>query len=125
MSDVQLNGTKNSTEMTAAARLNSSMRVSFCASPSLACACPKRALGGQSILVSLTWGRLRIIQYRMVKYYTQPLDAKFFALSDPTRRAVLARLAESDATVSDLAAPFAMTFCRRSRSISRCWKTPI
>jgi DNA-binding transcriptional ArsR family regulator len=45
----------------------------------------------------------------MVKYYTEPLDATFFALSDPTRRAVLARLAEGETTVSDLAAPFAMT----------------
>jgi DNA-binding transcriptional ArsR family regulator len=45
----------------------------------------------------------------MVKYYTEPLDATFFALSDPTRRAVLARLAEGEMTVSDLAAPFAMT----------------
>ena len=47
--------------------------------------------------------------YGMVKYYTEPLDATFFALSDPTRRAVLARLAEGETTVSDLAAPFAMT----------------
>jgi DNA-binding transcriptional ArsR family regulator len=47
--------------------------------------------------------------YDMVKYYTEPLDATFFALSDPTRRAVLARLAEGETTVSDLAAPFAMT----------------
>jgi DNA-binding transcriptional ArsR family regulator len=47
--------------------------------------------------------------YGMVKYYTEPLDATFFALSDPTRRAVLARLAEGETTVSDLAAPFAMS----------------
>jgi DNA-binding transcriptional ArsR family regulator len=47
--------------------------------------------------------------YGMVKYYTEPLDATFFALSDPTRRAVLARLAGGETTVSDLAAPFAMT----------------
>jgi DNA-binding transcriptional ArsR family regulator len=45
----------------------------------------------------------------MVKYYTEPLDATFFALSDPTRRAVMARLAEGETTVSELAAPFAMT----------------
>ena len=49
------------------------------------------------------------ILYGMVKYYTEPLDATFFALSDPTRRAVLARLAEGETTVSDLAAPFSMT----------------
>jgi len=37
---------------------------------------------------------------------TRQLDAVFFALSDPTRRAVLARLAEGEASVGELAAPF-------------------
>lgn len=37
---------------------------------------------------------------------TQNLDATFFALSDPTRRAILARLAEGEASVGELAAPF-------------------
>ena len=36
----------------------------------------------------------------------QQLDLVFAALSDPTRRAILARLAEGDATVTELAAPF-------------------
>jgi DNA-binding transcriptional ArsR family regulator len=36
------------------------------------------------------------------------LDLVFSALSDPTRRAILARLAAGDATVSELAAPFAV-----------------
>jgi DNA-binding transcriptional ArsR family regulator len=35
-----------------------------------------------------------------------PLDATFAALSDPTRRAILARLAQGEATVSELAEPF-------------------
>jgi len=34
------------------------------------------------------------------------LDATFAALADPTRRAILTRLATGDATVSELAAPF-------------------
>ena len=34
------------------------------------------------------------------------LDAVFSALADPTRRAILARLAEGDRTVSELNAPF-------------------
>ena len=34
------------------------------------------------------------------------LDATFFALADPTRRAILARLAAGEATVNELAAPF-------------------
>ncbi len=37
------------------------------------------------------------------------LDATFLALADPTRRAILARLAGGDASVAELAAPFAMS----------------
>src|ERR1700730_109141 len=37
------------------------------------------------------------------------LNETFFALSDPTRRAILARLARGEATVMDLADPFEMT----------------
>lgn len=37
------------------------------------------------------------------------LDVTFAALADPTRRAILARLARGEATVTELAAPFAMT----------------
>jgi DNA-binding transcriptional ArsR family regulator len=37
------------------------------------------------------------------------LDAMFAALADPTRRAILARLAHGDATVGQLAEPFAMS----------------
>jgi DNA-binding transcriptional ArsR family regulator len=40
---------------------------------------------------------------------TDPLSATFAALSDPTRRAILARLAGGEATVSELAAPFEMS----------------
>jgi DNA-binding transcriptional ArsR family regulator len=40
---------------------------------------------------------------------TRQLDATFAALADPTRRAILARLAAGDASVSELAEPFAMT----------------
>jgi len=35
-----------------------------------------------------------------------PLSATFAALADPTRRAILARLARGEATVTELAAPF-------------------
>jgi DNA-binding transcriptional ArsR family regulator len=37
------------------------------------------------------------------------LDATFAALADPTRRAILARLADGEASVTELAAPFAMS----------------
>jgi DNA-binding transcriptional ArsR family regulator len=40
---------------------------------------------------------------------SQRLDATFTALADPTRRAILARLATGEASVVELAAPFAMT----------------
>jgi DNA-binding transcriptional ArsR family regulator len=39
----------------------------------------------------------------------QDLDAAFAALADPTRRAILARLASGEATVVELAEPFDMT----------------
>ena len=37
------------------------------------------------------------------------LDAIFAALADPTRRAILARLASGEASVAELAAPFTLT----------------
>jgi DNA-binding transcriptional ArsR family regulator len=37
------------------------------------------------------------------------LDATFAALADPTRRAILARLANGESSVTELAAPFEMT----------------
>jgi DNA-binding transcriptional ArsR family regulator len=38
-----------------------------------------------------------------------PLSVTFAALADPTRRAILARLAEGEATVNELAEPFAIS----------------
>lgn len=43
------------------------------------------------------------------KAETRRLDAVFAALADPTRRAILARLASGEATVGELARPFSMT----------------
>lgn len=40
---------------------------------------------------------------------SERLDATFTALADPTRRAILARLMEGDASVMELAEPFAMS----------------
>lgn len=40
---------------------------------------------------------------------TQSLDAVFAALADPTRRAILVRLAAGDASVNEIAAPFEMS----------------
>jgi DNA-binding transcriptional ArsR family regulator len=41
--------------------------------------------------------------------YSEPLDATFGALADGTRRAILARLALGETSVSELARPFAMS----------------
>jgi DNA-binding transcriptional ArsR family regulator len=40
---------------------------------------------------------------------SQRLDATFAALADPTRRAILSRLASGEASVTELAKPFAMS----------------
>src|SRR5262249_33501267 len=40
---------------------------------------------------------------------SQRLDATFTALADPTRRAILAKLASGEATVAELTAPFEMS----------------
>jgi DNA-binding transcriptional ArsR family regulator len=40
---------------------------------------------------------------------SEPLSAAFAALADPTRRAIVARLAQGEASVGELAAPFAMS----------------
>ena len=45
---------------------------------------------------------------RLVPKYDDQLDAVLRALADPTRRAIVERLAKSAAVVSDLAAPFSM-----------------
>lgn len=45
------------------------------------------------------------------------LDATLAALSDPTRRAILARLAEGEATVNELAEPFSISQPAISRHI--------
>jgi DNA-binding transcriptional ArsR family regulator len=45
------------------------------------------------------------------------LTATFAALADPTRRAILARLAEGDATVTELAQPFPVSLPAISRHL--------
>jgi len=45
------------------------------------------------------------------------LSATFSALADPTRRAILAKLAKGDATVGDLASPFEISLPAVSRHL--------
>lgn len=46
------------------------------------------------------------------------LDATFAALADPTRRAILARLAKGEASVNELAEPFSMSRPAISKHLS-------
>jgi DNA-binding transcriptional ArsR family regulator len=45
----------------------------------------------------------------MMPPHEDPLSATFAALADPTRRAILARLSHGEASMSELAKPFAMS----------------
>jgi DNA-binding transcriptional ArsR family regulator len=47
----------------------------------------------------------------------EALSATFAALADPTRRAILARLSEGEATVNELATPFAISLPAISRHL--------
>ena len=53
----------------------------------------------------------------MVKYSTDRLDRTFAALADPTRRAILARLALSEASVGEVADPFDISLPAVSRHL--------
>ncbi|MBX9402825.1 metalloregulator ArsR/SmtB family transcription factor [Lysobacter sp. BMK333-48F3] len=53
----------------------------------------------------------------MVDDHSERLDAVFHALADPTRRAMLRRLAEGERSVGELAEPFRMTLAAASKHI--------
>jgi DNA-binding transcriptional ArsR family regulator len=56
-------------------------------------------------------------------YHSAPLDLAFHALSDPTRRAVVSRLAAGEVSVSALAEPFNMalpSFAQHLRVLEDC-----
>jgi DNA-binding transcriptional ArsR family regulator len=53
----------------------------------------------------------------MVELGTGGLDRVFQALSDPTRRAMLRRLAESERSVGELAEPFDMSFAAAAKHV--------
>jgi DNA-binding transcriptional ArsR family regulator len=54
----------------------------------------------------------------MVQYSANPLDASFAALSDATRRGVLAQLGRRDASISELADKFHMTLTGMKKHVS-------
>jgi len=75
---------------------------------------PKGQLSGRLVALAAAHKSLdrrvpRSIFNQMVKYQTDPLSNVFSALADPTRRAILARLALGETTVGELAAPFEMS----------------
>jgi DNA-binding transcriptional ArsR family regulator len=52
-----------------------------------------------------------MVEYQVVDDVDgQTLNAVFAALADPTRRAIVHRLASGEATVGELASPFSMSF---------------
>ena len=53
----------------------------------------------------------------IVKYQQEMLDIVFSALADPTRRAILARLAEGESSVGELAEPFDISLPAISRHL--------
>lgn len=56
-------------------------------------------------------------------HHSTPLDLAFHALSDPTRRAVVSRLAEGEAPVMTLASPFDMalpSFAQHLKVLEDC-----
>lgn len=57
------------------------------------------------VAYNTTW----LCNHMVMRTTSNQLNATFAALADPTRRAILARLATGEATVNELAEPFAMT----------------
>jgi DNA-binding transcriptional ArsR family regulator len=54
----------------------------------------------------------------MVQYQVERIDKAFGALADPTRRAVLNRLAAGSATISELASPFGMSLTGMKKHVA-------
>jgi DNA-binding transcriptional ArsR family regulator len=54
----------------------------------------------------------------MVNFSTAPLDRIFAAISDPTRRAILGRLAQGETSIKELAAPFALSLPAITKHLS-------
>ena len=59
----------------------------------------------------------------MGEYQSKSLDSVFNALCDPTRRAILARLTDADARVTDIAAAFPISLNSISNT-SACSNAP-
>ncbi len=58
-----------------------------------------------------------MVEYAPAQFHPAQLDAVFHALSDSTRRGMLASLAERERTVGELAAPWAMSLAAASKHV--------
>jgi DNA-binding transcriptional ArsR family regulator len=58
-----------------------------------------------------------VIFNQVVEYQSKSLSRVFFALADPTRRAVLARIATGEMTVTAIAAPFGISLAAVSKHV--------
>jgi DNA-binding transcriptional ArsR family regulator len=65
--------------------------------------------GGCKVRLTRVVDLYNTIVMKQIAYTSDRLDAVFGALADPTRRAILRRLAEGEASVTELAAPFRMS----------------
>jgi DNA-binding transcriptional ArsR family regulator len=83
--------------------------------PSKACRRNGAAPCGYRLTDWLTNGRAQNTINHMVE--EQALDDVFHALADPTRRAMLHRLAEGERNIGQLAQPFAMSFAAASKHV--------
>jgi len=66
-------------------------------------------LGGELIAVRLVYNLVVMEHYSYEQATSGRLDKTFGALANPTRRAILARLASGEVSVSELAEPFSMS----------------
>jgi DNA-binding transcriptional ArsR family regulator len=72
-------------------------------------AIPQKIGNGRRIRVKISLTISMYLYKVLLMSLASTLDATFSALADPTRRAILSRLAKSEATVMELAKPFEMT----------------
>ena len=63
-------------------------------------------------------GYIQLTSCQLISYMSSdPLSSTLFALADPTRRGILARLATGDATVKGLAEPYEMSLAAVSKHL--------
>ncbi len=59
--------------------------------------------------IAIKYITIKLYNLKVIEMAFDSLDATFIALADPTRRAILSRLAQGEVSVMELAEPFAMS----------------